>query len=43
MAKHWAESQGETLVSQINDGKFYHKLTNTIAPGVFCNDCVNFC
>lgn len=33
MAKHWAESQGETLVSQINDGKLYHKLTNTIAPG----------
>lgn len=31
MAKEWGESQGEELISQIENGKFYHNLTNLIA------------
>lgn len=32
MAKRWEESQGTDLISAIKSGKFYHKLTNAIAP-----------
>ncbi|XP_054711733.1 uncharacterized protein RP439-like [Uloborus diversus] len=32
MAQNWTQTHEEDLISQIENGKLYHKLTNTIAP-----------
>ncbi|XVN43384.1 MAG: hypothetical protein RCG15_03705 [Candidatus Rickettsia vulgarisii] len=32
MVKEWVQQQGEDLIAQIQNGKFYHGLSNDISP-----------